>query len=69
MLSWTPQQRIFVYTRPADLRKGFNGLSGLVRNELGADPTGGQGRRIKSSLFSGIASSSLCPVHMQSVYF
>lgn len=32
---------IFVYTEAADLRKGFDGLSGLVRRELGADPTDG----------------------------
>lgn len=33
--------RIYVYTRAADLRKGFDGLSGLVRSELGGDPTDG----------------------------
>jgi transposase len=32
---------IFVYTRPADLRKGFDGLSGLVRSEFQADPLDG----------------------------
>jgi len=32
---------IFVHTRPADLRKGFDGLSGIVRSELGGDPTDG----------------------------
>jgi transposase len=41
MLSLTGQHRIFVYNRPTDMRKGFDGLSAIVRNELGADPTDG----------------------------
>lgn len=32
---------IFVYREVADLRKGFDGLSGIVRGELGADPQDG----------------------------
>lgn len=28
---------IYVYTRHADLRKGFDGLSGIVRQEFQAD--------------------------------
>ena len=32
---------IFVYTQPTDMRKGFNGLSGIVRGELQSDPTDG----------------------------
>jgi transposase len=30
--------RVYAYGRPADLRKGFEGLSALVRQELGRDP-------------------------------
>jgi transposase len=41
MLNPTPQTPILVYTRPTDLRKGFEGLSGIVRRELGSDPTDG----------------------------
>ena len=41
MLSIPPNLRIFMYTPPADLRKGFNGLSGLVRSAFGADPLDG----------------------------
>jgi len=41
MLNLAPPQRLFVYTRPTDMRKGFNGLSGIIRSELGADPTDG----------------------------
>ena len=30
--------RIFVVVGPTDMRKAFNGLSGIVRERLGADP-------------------------------
>jgi transposase len=33
--------RIFVCTKPADMRKGFDGLSGMVRQFLGQDPLSG----------------------------
>jgi len=41
MLSIPATVEIFVYTKPADMRKGFNGLSGIVRKEFEADPTDG----------------------------
>ncbi len=41
MMNLFSSGRIFVYTKPADLRKGYNGLSALVRNELGEDPLSG----------------------------
>ena len=41
MLSIPQAVPIFLYTRPADLRKGFDGLSGLVRREFAADPLDG----------------------------
>jgi transposase len=41
MLSVTPAAAIYVYTRPTDMRKGFDGLCGIVRQELGADPLDG----------------------------
>jgi transposase len=31
----------WAYAAPADLRKGFDGLSALVRNELSCDPLSG----------------------------
>lgn len=34
--------RIFVCSEPADMRKSFDGLSGLCREFLGQDPTSGQ---------------------------
>lgn len=41
MLSLPPTIRVFVAATPVDLRKGFDGLSGLVRNALGQDPLSG----------------------------
>ena len=34
MLSFSSRQRYFLYRQPTDMRKGFNGLSGLVRQHL-----------------------------------
>jgi transposase len=33
--------KIYVYTQVTDMRKGFNGLSGIVRSEFQSDPTDG----------------------------
>lgn len=33
--------RVWAYPAPCDLRKGYNGLFGLVQNELGLDPLSG----------------------------
>ena len=33
--------KIIVFTRPIDMRKGFNGLYALVKDELDADPLSG----------------------------
>jgi len=41
MLSLPPSVRIFVYTRPADMRKAFTGLSALVREHMQLDPLSG----------------------------
>jgi len=41
MLSIPPTRSMFLYTEPTDLRKGFDGLSGIVRRELTADPLDG----------------------------
>ena len=41
MLSLASGLKIFLYTPAADMRKGFNGLSGIVRSELQSDPTDG----------------------------
>ncbi|MEK7392158.1 MAG: hypothetical protein RL173_6 [Fibrobacterota bacterium] len=34
--------RVFVCSEPADMRKSFDGLSGLCREFLGQDPSSGQ---------------------------
>ena len=41
MLNLTPRSKIYVYTPVTDMRKGVNGLSGIVRSEFAADPTDG----------------------------
>jgi len=41
MLSIPPTTSIFLYTEPTDMRKSFDGLSGIVRRELAADPLDG----------------------------
>jgi transposase len=33
--------RVYAYAGPADMRKAYEGLSALVRNELGRDPLSG----------------------------
>jgi len=41
MLSISKAYRYFMYSRRADMRKGFNGLCGLVRNEFLQNPLSG----------------------------
>ena len=41
MFGFGPATRIYVATGAIDMRKGFNGLYGLVRDTLGCDPTSG----------------------------
>jgi transposase len=41
MLSFAPNTRIFLHARPTDMRKSFDGLCGLVRSVLEADPLSG----------------------------
>jgi len=38
ILGTTRAVRAFAYPQPADLRKGYNGLFGLVKTGLGRDP-------------------------------
>lgn len=42
MFSLTIHQEYFLYQAATDMRKGFNGLSGIIRNELGKNPLSGQ---------------------------
>jgi transposase len=41
MLSLSPSNRYFLYRHQADMRKGFDGLSGFVREGLSKDPLSG----------------------------
>ena len=38
ILTPNPSRRVFAYPAPADLRKGYNGLFGLVEQSLRCDP-------------------------------
>ena len=41
MIGSTRAVRVFAYSQPADMRKGFDGLYGLVKDHLKADPLSG----------------------------
>jgi transposase len=41
MLTFPHSVRVFVHTRPTDLRKSFDGLAGLVASAFSQDPTSG----------------------------
>lgn len=41
MIGSTRNVRVFAYAGPADLRKGYNGLYGLVRKTMERDPLSG----------------------------
>jgi transposase len=53
--------RVYAYSEPVDMRKSYNGLEGIVRNQLGHDLlrgdlylfTGKDRRRAKVLLFDG----------------
>jgi len=38
MLAFSSNQKVFLYGKPCDMRKGFNGLWGLVVNAMELDP-------------------------------
>src|SRR5690606_31791533 len=68
MLSLSPSIRYFLYRHPADMRKGFDGLSGLVRDELRQDPLSGdvfiflnrRSNQVKLLLWEGDGFSLYC---------
>lgn len=41
LYGFTGTVRCFLYSSPADMRKGFDGLCGLVTNQLKGDPLSG----------------------------
>ncbi len=42
MFALTESQKYYLYAKPADMRKSFNGLSGLVRTGLQKNPLSGE---------------------------
>lgn len=41
MFTLSAENRFHLFSKPTDMRKSFDGLSGLVQNSLGQDPSGG----------------------------
>lgn len=41
MFALSSENRFHLYSKPTDMRKSFDGLSGLVQNNLGRNPSGG----------------------------
>ena len=41
MFALSSENRFHLYSQPTDMRKSFDGLSGLVQNTLGRNPSGG----------------------------
>lgn len=41
MLALSSHLRYFIYCKHIDMRKGFDGLAGIVRNEMGQNPLDG----------------------------
>jgi transposase len=41
MMPLVSQTRLYLYTEPTDMRKAFDGLSGLISSNLGRDPLDG----------------------------
>jgi transposase len=41
VLALTAAIRIYLYRAPCDMRKSFDGLCGIIRSRLGADPLSG----------------------------
>lgn len=42
MFALTAENIFHLYSQPTDMRQSFDALSGLVRNNLGSNPTGGE---------------------------
>ena len=42
MFALCERQRFLLYNQPTDMRKSFDGLSGLIRNQLCRDPRSGE---------------------------
>jgi transposase len=67
MLSLGTGQRYFLYAGVADMRKGFDGLSGLVLSEMNGNPLSGDvfifvNRRKQSNEVAGVGPEWFCAV-------
>jgi transposase len=41
VIGWPRSVRVWAYPEPVDLRRGFNGLMGIIESQLRLDPLGG----------------------------
>jgi transposase len=66
MLTFPSNVRLYLANAPADMRKGFDGLSTLVESELGMSPLRGDlfifsiGERRRFASCSGIVTGTAC---------
>jgi transposase len=58
MLSFSGSLKIFVLVEPCDMRKGFNGLYGMVSTTFDEDPRSGALFGSRSSIGTGAAYGS-----------
>ena len=68
ILATSRRVRVFAFSRPADLRKGYNGLHGIITTAMGGDVMSGvtdQRRRDDSSSRSGPTGDMLPPPSTQ----
>ena len=68
MIGSTRNLRVWAYPQPADLRKGFDGLAGLVTQEMAGDPLAGDcflfvGRSRRSAKVLVWDGTGLCIYH------
>jgi len=54
MIQVTPQMRVLVAVKPADFRKGIDGIARLCREALSADPFSGTAFVFRNGRATGI---------------
>lgn len=72
MISFTSEQRYYIYPGPMDMRKDIDGLSGIVRDDMHLDPTRCNGvflfmsknRRMMKILLRGLGRFELLKIRL-----
>jgi hypothetical protein len=68
MLTLTPHVKIDFHLPPTDMRKSFDGLTGLVRSVFQADPRDGGNDRVKRTHLRGERSRTTAPTLVTSAH-